>query len=199
MYKRELGDRGRPQFKSDTCESNTATAEKQKYQSTHHSTNISKPELLGRRPLVSFERSAKGEGRRRASLEKEEDNRGRVSMPVSTRSKQRKKTLNSKKVRLVNGKIRLRVGGYTGLQSLSPAHLVRHIAVSKLRIAAKKVLRLTNKPEPKRRRKSRKGKKKSKKGKRKTKKKEKKSGRRKVQKTTRKTNRRNKKKRRVVL
>jgi hypothetical protein len=30
MYKRELGDRGRPQFKSNTCESNTATAEKQK-------------------------------------------------------------------------------------------------------------------------------------------------------------------------
>jgi hypothetical protein len=48
-------------------------------------------------------------------------------------------------------------GGYTCLQLLSPAHLIRHIAVSKLRIAAKKVLRLTNKAVFKRRRKEQKG------------------------------------------
>ena len=169
-------------------------------------TNILKPEILGRRPLVSFERSVRGQGQRRASLEKTS---GGVFMPPLTRSRassSRRRRTSSKKVRLVNGRIRLRVPGYTGLQSLSPAHLVRHIGVSKLRLAAKKVLRLTKRASggPKRRKKTRRGKKAGKKGKKGKKRrrrkaqKGRKSSRKRVRRKKRKATRR-KRRRRTVL
>ena len=92
---------------------------------------------------MPFERSNKnnGEERRRATLEALA---GQASMPAVTRSRAtsaRRRTL-SKKVRVIRGKIRLRVSGYSGLRLFSPAHLIRHITASKLRLAAKKFLRL---------------------------------------------------------
>jgi len=156
-----------------------------------------KPEPFGgRRPLVSFERSAEGEGRKRASLEETSAPR-RVSMPPLTRSRatssKRKKTA-SKKIRLVKGRIRLRVSGYDGVQSISPAQLVRFIPVSQIRVAAKKVLRLDRRASanPRRRRKKGKGGKKS--GK-KAAKKGKRSGLKSARRKSRKTSRGKKKKR----
>ena len=66
----------------------------------------------------------------------------------------------SNKVRLVGGKIRMRVTGYDGLQSLAPSALIRFIAATKLRLAARKVLRAAGQA-PKRKRKSSKKKKKA--------------------------------------
>lgn len=48
---------------------------------------------------------------------------------------------HAKGVRLVHGKIALRVTGYSGVQKLSPSHLVRYVPLTKLRAAAKRVLR----------------------------------------------------------
>ena len=69
--------------------------------------------------------------------------------------------------------MRLRVAGFPGVQALSPSHLVRHIAATKLRLAAKKVLGQLRKKGGKRkarkRRKKRRKKKRSKTAKQKTK------------------------------
>lgn len=81
-------------------------------------------------------------------------------MPPATRSRAksaRQKKTSSKRVRIVNGRIRLRVSGFPGIQSLSPAHLVKYIPVSKLRLAAKKVLKLTEQAAKKKARRTRKG------------------------------------------
>jgi hypothetical protein len=44
------------------------------------------------------------------------------------------------KVRIVNGKVALRVAGYPGYQRLGASQLVRFVPLTKLRIAAKRVL-----------------------------------------------------------
>ena len=70
-------------------------------------------------------------------------------MPPSKRSKSRGRRQSkgrggSTKVRLVKGRVLLRVSGYSGVQSLAPSHLVRHIPGAKLRLAAKKLLNLSD-------------------------------------------------------
>ena len=99
----------------------------------------------GRKPLVSFDSSG-GEGKRRARLEGAAEGQKR-SMSPATRSRSRAvpRRRTTATVRVVKGRVKLRVAGYTGVQSLSPAHLVRHIGSTKLRLAAKQVLRLTKK------------------------------------------------------
>jgi hypothetical protein len=81
-------------------------------------------------------------------------------MPAVTRSRSttaRRRRTSSKKVRVIKGRVKLRVAGYPGVQSLSPAHLVRHIPSSRLRVAAKKVLKQTERATGKKKKKRRKG------------------------------------------
>lgn len=111
---------------------------------------------VGRKPLVSYERS--GGSERRARLEPAEERRDH--MPAVTRSRSttaRRRRTSSKKVRVIKGRVKLRVAGYPGVQSLSPAHLVRHIPSSRLRVAAKKVLKQTERATGKKKKKRRKG------------------------------------------
>ena len=59
-------------------------------------------------------------------------------------SKRRKgsKQPKSKKIRLVKGgRIQLRIAGFAGVQTIPSSHLIRYIPSSRLRFAAKKVLR----------------------------------------------------------
>lgn len=70
-------------------------------------------------------------------------------MPARTRSKTAS-AKRSNKVRLVKGRLKLKVVGYSGLQTLSPSQLVRHIPASKLRLAARKVLKLEGRSRNKR-------------------------------------------------
>jgi len=70
----------------------------------------------------------------------------------------------SAKVRIIKGRVKLRVPGFPNVQTLSPSHLVRHISAAKLRLAAKQVLKKTNKKVRRRKtKKRRKGKKKKRK------------------------------------
>lgn len=64
----------------------------------------------------------------------------------------KRRTRTSNKIRVVGGRIKLRVTGYQGLQSLAPSSLIRFIPTTKLRLAARKVLRSTGQ-QPIRRRK----------------------------------------------
>lgn len=91
-----------------------------------------------RKPLVSFS------NRERATLAvspppmpKRSKRRGASNR---TTVRRRRKTAGSNKIRVVGGKVRLRVTGYQGLQSLSPSALVRFIPTTKLRLAARRVL-----------------------------------------------------------
>lgn len=43
-------------------------------------------------------------------------------------------------VRIVKGRVALKVAGYPGYQKLTPGQLVRHVPISKLRLAAKRIL-----------------------------------------------------------
>ena len=52
----------------------------------------------------------------------------------------------------MGGRVKLRVTGYQGLQSLAPSSLIRFIPTTKLRLAARRVLRSTGQ-QPIRRRK----------------------------------------------
>ena len=113
-----------------------------------------------REPLVNFNAS------HRAQLSiLEEAVSG--SMPAVTRRKARATAARKKgssKIRFVKGRVKLHVAGFPGIQSLSPTHLVRHIAASKLKVAAKKVLGKVGKRKGGRNSRRKKSKKKSKKG-----------------------------------
>lgn len=65
----------------------------------------------------------------------------------------RRRVKASNKVRVVGGRVRIRVTGYQGLQSLAPSSLIRFIPATKLRLAAKKVLRSSGVKPARRRRK----------------------------------------------
>jgi hypothetical protein len=108
----------------------------------------------GRKPLVSYERS--GGSERRARLEPAEERRDH--MPAVTRYRSttaRRRRTSSKKVRVIKGRVKLQVAGFPGVQSLSPAHLVQHIPSSRLRVAAKKVLKQTERATGKKKKKKR--------------------------------------------
>ena len=76
----------------------------------------------------------------------------------SRRRGKRSKSRGKKSVKLVKGRVSIRVPGYQGVQRLSPSHLIQHINKKNLRQAAKTVLNKTRKGG-KSRRKSRKGRK----------------------------------------
>jgi hypothetical protein len=96
-------------------------------------------------------------------------------MPAVTRKRSaaaaRRRRGGSSKVRFVKGRVQLRVAGYAGTRYLSPAHLVRHISAAKLRLAAKHVLKKTERGGRVTKRKRKRGKGKKKKKKRKSRKK----------------------------
>ena len=81
----------------------------------------------------------------------------------------------SKKIRLVKGgRIQLRIAGFSGVQTIPSSHLIRYIPSSRLRFAAKKVLKAQGgggggKKTTRKSRKSKKGKKSKKSKKRKSK------------------------------
>jgi hypothetical protein len=85
-----------------------------------------------RKPLLRFENSEK------AQLVSS-------SMPSGNRRRRRsgKKTQGSsasRKVRVVKGRVNLKVAGYSGLQKLAPSTLIPYLPASKLRQAAKRAL-----------------------------------------------------------
>ena len=86
-----------------------------------------------------------------------------ASMPAVTRRGRKsagaRRRRGSSKVRVIGGRVRLRVSGYSGVQALSPSHLVRYIAANKLKAAAKKVLNKLGKKSSGRRRRRGRGKK----------------------------------------
>ena len=47
---------------------------------------------------------------------------------------------STKGIRLIKGRLALRVAGYSGLQRIAPSQLVRFVPLSKLKTAAKRVL-----------------------------------------------------------
>ena len=95
-----------------------------------------------RKPLLNF-----SETQERASLintDIEEDSMARKRKGQKGRKGKRSlKGIKRKGVRLNKGRIALRVAGYQGLQSLTASELVRFIPLSKLKAAAKKVLKKT--------------------------------------------------------
>ena len=123
-----------------------------------------------RPPLVSYTTP----NRARLVLDSSLQRESAVFMKKKKGGKQPK----SKKIRLVKGKLQLRVQGYEGVQRIPSSHLIRFIPSAKLRLAAKKVLKLQGgsgkKKGKKGKKKGKKGKKKGKKGKKKGKKKKKK-------------------------
>lgn len=90
---------------------------------------------------------------RMASRNKQRGNRRRRKQ-VGRRRMSRKKPTRTNGVRIIAGRVLLRVAGYKTRQNLPSSQLVRYIPITKLRIAAKKVLKSSPKSNasPKRRR-----------------------------------------------
>jgi hypothetical protein len=97
---------------------------------------------MPRSPLVKFDSSE------RASI---------VSMPARTRSSKRKrKTKVTKgKLRVVKGRVNLRLSGYSGVQKIPPGSLIPYLPLNKVRAAAKKVLKANRVPKKSLRKKKR--------------------------------------------
>lgn len=91
----------------------------------------------------------------------ESDSESSNSMPKRRRQKQKKNTKrrqNKKKIAVTAGRFPIRVSGYPGIQHLSASAVIPYIPLTKLKLAAKKVLKRTGvtKNKNKKRRKSRK-------------------------------------------
>jgi hypothetical protein len=79
-------------------------------------------------------------------------------MPPKRRSRKRKGAKRGprkglKGVRVTKGKISLKIRGYSGIQKLGASELIHYIPLSKLKVAAKKVLRRSGAKKTKKRRK----------------------------------------------
>lgn len=74
---------------------------------------------------------------------------GSEDMPKVKRRTGKRGSGASKKVRVVKGRVRVRVQGIT--QSIAPAHLIRHIPAARIRLAAQKYLNLNKHKGGKRR------------------------------------------------
>ena len=94
-----------------------------------------------RKPIVSFDTSG------RATLARVELMPSRRAASAVTRRRRRPAVgKRSSKVRVVKGRVQLRVPGHKGVQNIAPSHLVRHVPVTKLREAAAKLLKLSSHP-----------------------------------------------------
>jgi hypothetical protein len=99
---------------------------------------------MPRSPLVKFDSSE------RASI---------VSMPARTRSSKRKRKTTRKvskgRLRVVKGRVNLRLSGYSGVQKIPPGSLIPYLPLNKVRAAAKKVLKANRVPKKSLRKKKR--------------------------------------------
>ena len=87
-------------------------------------------DVLEKKPLLNF-----SESQERASL---------IDTDLESMSPRRRRRVGGskrKKVRVSHGRIGLKISGFKGIQHLTASELVRHIPVSKLRAAGKKVLK----------------------------------------------------------
>lgn len=69
--------------------------------------------------------------------------------PAQQMKGRRKASLKKRKavrnlIRIVKGRVQVRVAGFKGVQTLSASQLIKHIPVTKVRLAAKRVLKKTN-------------------------------------------------------
>jgi hypothetical protein len=69
-----------------------------------------------------------------------------------TASRGRRPRTRVTKVRIVNGRVALKVAGYPGYQRVGASQLVRFVPLNKLRIAAKRALGSTGRKKQRRRR-----------------------------------------------
>jgi len=65
---------------------------------------------------------------------------GRRRRSRRRRQPSRRRNTRSTRVRVIHGRVALRVGGYPGLQHLGASQLVRFVPLNKLRAAARRVL-----------------------------------------------------------
>lgn len=104
-----------------------------------------------RKPLLNF--SDTHERATLVDLDSDSD-----SMPSKRKSYKRKGSRKTprkglKGVRVTKGKISLKVTGYSGIQKLGASELIHYIPLSKLKVAAKKVLRRSGAKKIKKRKK----------------------------------------------
>jgi len=78
------------------------------------------------------------------------------SASAGARSGRRRRNTRVTKVRVINGRVSLRVGGFPGVQRVGASQLVRFVPLNKLRAAAKRVLGRSSLGRRKRGRKGRK-------------------------------------------
>jgi hypothetical protein len=82
-----------------------------------------------------------------------------VSMPARTRSSRKKKKTSKKaskgKLRVIKGRVNLKLSGYSGVQKIPPGSLIPYLPVNKIRAAAKKVLKANRVPKKSSRKKKR--------------------------------------------
>lgn len=109
------------------------------------------------RPFVEF-----SPHQERASLMSVGGRHSQTRSRSTKRKGRRRKSRGVSKIRIVKGKVALRIGGFPGVQRVGASQLVRFVPLNKLRSAAKKVLGAP----PKRGKKSRKGGKRKRQGRR---------------------------------
>jgi hypothetical protein len=107
--------------------------------------------LSERKPLLNFSDTLE----RATLVDLDSDSE---SMPPKRRSRKRKGAKRGprkglKGVRVTKGKISLKIRGYSGIQKLGASELIHYIPLSKLKVAAKKVLRRSGAKKTKKRRK----------------------------------------------
>jgi hypothetical protein len=108
---------------------------------------------------MSFERKsllAYSDNQERASIYNFDENN--PSMPSKKRKSSKRKT-GKKALRVTKGRVSLKVKGYSGNHSFSASQILPYIALSKVKLAAKKILSKSGK---KKTRKSKRGKKRKK-------------------------------------
>ena len=90
--------------------------------------------FTSRKPLVDFDTN------NRASLAAAEADYTVSEDMVKATVRRRKRQRQGKGVRIVKGRVRVKVTGYNLLQNISPAHLIRHIPAARIRVAARQYL-----------------------------------------------------------
>jgi hypothetical protein len=74
-----------------------------------------------------------------------------VSMPAKTRSQKRRKRSSRKvpkgRLRVIKGRVNLKLSGYSGVQKIAPVSLIPYLPLNKIRTAAKRVLKANRVPK----------------------------------------------------
>ena len=97
---------------------------------------------MNRRPLVKFDTGDHAQLVSGPSMSTVSRGRGKGRAKGKKKSTKRRP---STKVRVIKGRLNLRVAGYKGIQKLAPSSVIPYIPLTKLRAAAKKVLGKSNK------------------------------------------------------